>query len=449
VTATSSATPCDNCPTLPNDDQADADHDGRGDVCDDCIQLVPAVGDEAPRIGNVNDGLSTSVPYNSPYPLPVPNGFGQWGVARSRELATAGTVYGNLNLLSVGEGNRLSGIILNGSYYDGTEGTMQAAMPNKLAQQIVFTADYPVRPGMSAVNGFPQLFITNAAASVVRQLTNGGSSSIAINPSIDGAGTVVAYASNGDPVGLNADGGMEVFLQNLTTGVVTQITRGASCNNGTDDGGRIQGPVLSEDGNRVGFLSTCVTPVGGAPGLTSAWVYDRPTNTFTQMQHCPGCTHADLPWLSRDGKTAINYDIDFTTDRMWLMVHRINGTAVTSRRVCPWVELDRLTFAELLLFFTTFNRPNVSETGKRIVYTTNTDLTGANPSRFLEVFVMDPSPDLTTAKVRQVTDGTDLILSAGVALDWKGSRLWTYGSYPGLSQIPNQFELLRVNMPEP
>jgi len=51
--------------------------------------------------------------------------------------------------------------------------------------------------------------------------------------------------------------------------------------------------------------------------------------------------------------------------------------------------------------------------------------------------------------VRQITDGTDRILSVGVAMDWKGGRLWTYGSYPGLVPDPGGLYLVRVNMPEP
>jgi hypothetical protein len=121
---------------------------------------------------------------------------------------------------------------------------------------------------------------------------------------------------------------------------------------------------------------------------------------------------------------------------------------VTTRRACPASDLDRLTLPELFLFFTGFNRPNVTETGKRVVFTANSNPTGANPMGFVEVFAADLAPDLSGARVRQITDGTDQLLSAGVALDWRGGRLWTWGSSPDLPPPLGQ-ELLRIVMPEP
>ena len=39
--------PFDNCPTVPNNDQADGDVDGTGDACEDAFELQPPVGPES------------------------------------------------------------------------------------------------------------------------------------------------------------------------------------------------------------------------------------------------------------------------------------------------------------------------------------------------------------------------------------------------------------------
>src|SRR6185503_8492000 len=56
----------------------------------------------------------------------------------------------------------------------------------------------------------------------VTQITNATSGS-SLDPSIDAAGTRIAFSSNTDPLGSNGDGSYEIFLWDAATGF-TQIT---------------------------------------------------------------------------------------------------------------------------------------------------------------------------------------------------------------------------------
>lgn len=415
-----------------------------------CISMVPAAGDEDPKITAVNRGLTVYAPELSPpaQPLNPPSFFGRWGTTRSRELATV-TYVGNCPVLAIGDGNRLDGVQVNGPCVsEPSEGFMTDAASDRLGRHIAFTADFPVRPGLTAHPNEPQVFLWSLSGDAITQITNGtATGTVGLQPVLAREGSLVAFSANGDLTGQNPDGSFEVFVHDVATGQTTQVTDGAGCDSGAMGVNGDRGLSISEDGARIVYLSTC-DPVGGNPShLETAFFTDRTLSKTVQLAHCPGCTVASLPVISRDGSTALNYDIWFgPTAVVRLMVHTLGNGSATTRSLCQPLSTG-LTLGEAFAFFSGFNTPALTEDGRRIAFAMKGNPAGANPVGFFEVFVMDLAADLKTGKVRQITDGTDAAASLGVALDWKGSRLWTWGTFPGFGRTTQ--EILRVNLREP
>jgi len=94
-------------------------------------------------------------------------------------------------------------------------------------------------------------------------------------PSINADGTRTAFDSNRDPLGTNADGNIEIFLFDTTSGL-TQITTtlGASGNNE---------PSINADGTRIAFQSDLDLVAGGnADGNFEIFLFDA-TSTLSQI----------------------------------------------------------------------------------------------------------------------------------------------------------------------
>jgi hypothetical protein len=421
----------------------------------ECISLVQAVGDEDPRIVSAHNGLGIHTPELSSnvQALNLPAFLGRWSTTRSRELALATYVGrgGNCPVLAIGEGNRLTPVQLNGPCAgEPFQGYMVDAAADRLGQHIAFTADFPVRPGLAADPGKPQVFLWSMSGDVITQITDGtATGTVGLRPSLAREGSLVAFAANGDPAGQNPDGSFEVFLRDVSTGGLTQVTDGAGCDSGTIGENGIEGPSISEDGTRIAFVSNCDLTGGNPQGLQTVFLADMKLGATIQLAHCPGCTVADLPAISKDGSTVLNYDISVfaSTPVIRLMVHTIGSGNATTRTLCQPISTGWLSLGEAFVFFSPFNTPAVTEDGHRIAFAMKGNPTGANPVGFFEVFVMDLAADLRSGKVRQITDGTDWAASLGLALDWKGSRLWTWGTFPELSH--GSQEILRVSLREP
>jgi len=116
---------------------------------------------------------------------------------------------------------------------------------------VAFESDCDPTGGNS--DGSLEVFTVDSAGSITQLTDDSGVSGCAsVAPSVNGDGTVVAFAGYCDASGGNGDGSFEVFLADPSG--IMQVTDGSSCAS--------QGPSVSEDGGRIGFEGTC-DPVGG------------------------------------------------------------------------------------------------------------------------------------------------------------------------------------------
>jgi hypothetical protein len=106
------------------------------------------------------------------------------------------------------------------------------------------------------------------------------------DPRLSAGGQWLTFASNGDviPAG-NPDGNFEVFRYDGSTGTFLQITDTAGCSN-TE-------PTISDDGNRVAFVSDCDLGFGATGSEIVYW-----DGTFRGID-TSGCTSRN-PYISRD-----------------------------------------------------------------------------------------------------------------------------------------------------
>jgi hypothetical protein len=161
------------------------------------------------------------------------------------------------------------------------------------------TAPTPTCVNCSNADGNGELYLWRLKAkgtdpsNSIRQLTNTTGSAFAANnlPDINQKGTVVAWDSDRDHTGGNAGNDQEIFVEDLTTNAITQIT---STTGGGNAGNRSvnlsdDGKVMVWDSNRdwaaVGncTLVDGTTACGNSSGASQIMLYDVTANHFTQI----------------------------------------------------------------------------------------------------------------------------------------------------------------------
>lgn len=123
-----------------------------------------------------------------------------------------------------------------------------------------------------------EVFLYDSQTGVTSQLTDG----IGINsltPFISGDGSKVAFISNRNEVGQNADGSYEIFLYDLQSSAVTQITNGTI-------GNQIDSIDLS--GSAISFYSWDNYTGGNSDNNVEVFVYNASTNEFKQITSTTG-----------------------------------------------------------------------------------------------------------------------------------------------------------------
>lgn len=184
----------------------------------------------------------------------------------------------------------------------------------------------------------------------------------------------VVFASTSDLTGSNADGSSELFLLEVSSGQLTQLSS-APAAAGANGSFR---PALSGDGSRIAFISD--DNLTGANGDSSQEVFliDLDNGRLEQLSfgfvnHLWG-----VPSLSQDGTRVVATRNDITGEpRTRIVLFEVEVGVARSL-----VRADRLS------------DPSISLDGEKVTFLSSGDLSGGNPDRSFEVFtVTTDDPD--------------------------------------------------------
>ena len=139
------------------------------------------------------------------------------------------------------------------------------------------------------------IFLYHTTTNTFTQITNAIEGSL--DPSISGDGTRIGFRSSADLNGNNADVNEEIFLYDTTTNIFTQVTQTTP---GPGLGNRL--PSFSADGTRIAFVSNHNLTGSNADGNGEIFLYNTITNTITQITNTmtPG-EHNEFPSMNGDG----------------------------------------------------------------------------------------------------------------------------------------------------
>jgi Tol biopolymer transport system component len=230
--------------------------------------------------------------------------------------------------------------------------------------------------------------------------TTGGSNS---NLALSDDGAHIAFLSNRDLTGANADGNFEIFLYNTQPGSFTQIT------NSTAEMAFTNFDVsISGNGTRIAFLSTLNLTGGNADGNGEVFLFDAATFSFTQV--------TDTTVFGGSGDLALS---DEGTRLAFRSSYDLTGGNPDGNQEILLYNTQTGGFTQLTntTGINNFN-PTISGNGTRVAFESLHHLTGGNPDGNFEIFLYDAQAgDLT-----QVTDST-AGFNSPTSLDDAGTRI--------------------------
>jgi uncharacterized protein YjdB len=259
----------------------------------------------------------------------------------------------------------------------------------------------------------------------------------AVTPAISQNGSRIAFASTSDLLGKNVDGNSEIFLFDGSLKQITDTTPGGA-NTRVQDG-NFQ-PSMTDNGRFIAFSSNRNLAGQNADGNLEAFVFDTSSQTFTPVTNTLGVAGAGNVKVSGDG-SHVAYVRDRGTDqnpnRDLVIFDRaagstqpiavsVNSVALTSGRAIS-DDGTRVVYAlqtatnttQVFLFDARANGarqitsltsratdvpldPTISGDGKRIAFATRRNPLGTNSDASVELFLYD----IPTGQLAQLTNST-------------------------------------------
>lgn len=255
------------------------------------------------------------------------------------------------------------------------------------------------------------LLASRAEAADPQQWTDGAGSCSSVSPVADATGSIVAWQSDCDPVGANADGSLEIFRAQ-DGGPPQQLTTGANCTSGR--------PSISANGARVAFESSCDLTGSNEDGNVEIFLWRN--SGITQLTASIGCDNL-APSISGNGNF-IAFDSTCNT----------SGTSNNGRGP----EIFRVSTSGVLLQLTNdavgdcdSTSASINDNGSLVAFDSDCDLAGTNEDRAIEVFTVTASgvvaqrtfaPDDSCSSVRPSIDGGGSVIAFQSDCDFTGAN---------------------------
>ena len=234
-------------------------------------------------------------------------------------------------------------------------------------------------------DGGPEAFLLDSQTLAITQLTNSTAVQQTYPDSINSDGSRITFESQSDPVGQNADGGLELFVYDVAASKVLQVTNTAS---GDFDGYS----TISGNGQRVWIGARSDLTGGNPDGSMESFLYDIPTLTMVQV------TNGNDP-NKNNGASAINFD--GTKMTLYSEVFTA-GNADGNREIYLYDSVSGGISQITNTIGGDNESPGISADGKRISFDSDRDLVGTNADGSTEVFLYD----IPTNEFTQVTNTT-------------------------------------------
>ena len=155
---------------------------------------------------------------------------------------------------------------------DGVDGVSQDAWIDGAGTRIAFSSRADLNGGNG--NGNSEIFIFDTLTRIFTQITNEPEGD-SLNPSISVDGMRVAFQSDADINGVNDGDNREVYLYDIPTGIITQVTDSTT--------GDSMVPVLNSNGTLIAFVSGADLTGMNADGSDEIFVFDAVGGTTTQI----------------------------------------------------------------------------------------------------------------------------------------------------------------------
>jgi len=155
---------------------------------------------------------------------------------------------------------------------DETAGVSDSPSINADGTRIAFTSEADINgenPG-----GVPRIYLFDTATGIITQITDGTTEG-SFSSSINADGTRIAFQSFANINGGNPGGNSQIYLFDMATGIITQIT--------DETTGDSFEPSINSDGTRISFESFANINGGNPDGNREIYLFDTIIGVFIQI----------------------------------------------------------------------------------------------------------------------------------------------------------------------